>query len=80
MLKKISLFLINIYQRYLSLDTGLPKKYGISKGYVCMHYPTCSEYTKQAIEKYGFHKGVILGTKRIYTCRPGQTPTIDPLK
>lgn len=80
MLKKTVLSLINIYQKYLSFDTGLPKKYGFSRGYVCMHYPTCSEYTKQAVEKYGIQKGGILGVKRIYRCRPGQTPTIDPLK
>lgn len=80
MLKKIFLFLIDIYQKYFSFDTGLPKKYGFSRGYVCMHYPTCSEYTKQAITKYGFKKGVFLGAKRVYRCRPGQIPTIDPLK
>ena len=28
-----------------------------SKNITCKYYPTCSEYTKQAIEKYGALKG-----------------------
>jgi putative component of membrane protein insertase Oxa1/YidC/SpoIIIJ protein YidD len=79
MIRSLFVFFIHIYQKYLSFDTGIPKKIGLSKGYVCMHYPTCSEYTKQAIEKYGVKKGFLLGVKRIYSCRPGQNPKIDPL-
>jgi putative component of membrane protein insertase Oxa1/YidC/SpoIIIJ protein YidD len=79
MIKKILIYIIIFYQKYLSFDTGLPKKFGISKGYVCMHYPTCSEYTKQAISKYGVLSGVGLGLKRISTCRPGNDPKVDPL-
>ncbi len=77
--KKLLIRSISFYQKYLSFDTGIPKKIGISRGFVCMHYPTCSEYTKQAIEKYGVWGGAGLGLRRISRCRPGAEPTIDPL-
>lgn len=34
----------------------------------CNYTPTCSEYTKQAINRYGFFFGMILGWKRIRKC------------
>ena len=43
-------------------------------------YPTCSEYTKQAIEKYGALKGTILGIHRILRCNPFSKGGYDPLK
>jgi len=46
----------------------------------CVFYPTCSEYTKQAIEKYGALKGVYLGFLRILRCHPWQKNHIDPVK
>ena len=45
----------------------------------CRFTPTCSEYTKQAIEKYGAIRGVILGFKRISRCRPGGGFGYDPV-
>lgn len=78
-MKEIVLFFIVFYQKYLSFDTGLPKKLGFSRGFVCMHYPTCSEYTRQAVVIHGVQKGVYLGYKRILTCRPGGTPRVDPV-
>lgn len=45
----------------------------------CRFNPTCSEYTKQAIEKYGFIKGVWMGMKRISRCRPGGGCGYDPV-
>ena len=46
----------------------------------CVFYPTCSEYTKQAIKKYGAGKGLLLGIRRILRCHPWQKNHIDPLK
>ena len=37
---------------------------------MCRFIPTCSEYTKIKIEKYGFIKGWFLGIKRILRCHP----------
>ena len=45
----------------------------------CRFTPTCSEYTKQAIEKYGVTKGTWIGLKRISRCRPGGGCGYDPI-
>ncbi|MBR0213073.1 MAG: membrane protein insertion efficiency factor YidD [Alphaproteobacteria bacterium] len=45
----------------------------------CRFTPTCSEYTRQAIEKYGFCRGTWLGIKRISRCRPGGGCGYDPV-
>ena len=36
----------------------------------CRFYPTCSEYTLQAITKHGAIKGIIMGFCRILRCNP----------
>lgn len=68
MLKKISTFLITLYQKISALT---PSR--------CRFYPTCSEYTKQAILKYGFVKGCWLGIKRIVRCHPLNEGGYDPV-
>lgn len=37
---------------------------------VCRFRPTCSEYTRQAIVKYGFWRGSLMGAWRILRCNP----------
>lgn len=37
---------------------------------LCRYTPSCSEYMKVAIERYGSIKGVWMGTKRILRCNP----------
>lgn len=49
-------------------------------GFHCKYYPTCSEYTIQAIEKYGCIKGAYYGAKRIIRCNPISKGGYDPLK
>jgi len=73
--KRLGLFLISAYQALLSPDhSWLKARYPY--GY-CRHYPSCSEYSKQAIESKGLIKGVWLGVKRISRCNPWTEPTID---
>ena len=36
----------------------------------CRYIPTCSEYGRQAILKYGPFKGGVLAIKRISKCHP----------
>jgi len=36
----------------------------------CRFYPTCSNYAKQAIERYGLIKGGGLALKRVTRCHP----------
>jgi len=68
MLKNFLIKLISIYQKISSL-----------KPPVSRFYPTCSEYTKQAITKYGIIKGGWLGIKRICRCHPLNPGGYDPV-
>ena len=68
MIKKILVFFINIYQKISRLTPS-----------VCRFTPTCSEYTKQAIIKYGILKGSWLGIKRICKCHPWHEGGYDPI-
>ncbi len=78
MIKKIILKTIRFYQKTLSLDHGL---FSFAKGsYGCKFIPTCSEYTYEAIDKYGVFKGSVLGFKRIIRCNPLSKGGYDPLK
>jgi hypothetical protein len=61
------------------LDQGLLGKF-FGPVTVCRFNPTCSVYTHQAIEKYGFLKGSLLGFKRIVRCQPFNKGGYDPLK
>lgn len=68
MFKKFILILIRFYQKTISPDHGyFPILRTLGQ---CRHYPTCSEYTYQMIEKCGVLKGLGLGIKRISTCHP----------
>jgi putative membrane protein insertion efficiency factor len=46
----------------------------------CRFTPTCSEYTTQAVEKYGVIHGTWLGAKRILRCQPFCKGGFDPVK
>ena len=48
-------------------------------GPACRFYPSCSEYTIQAIQQYGFGKGVYLGVRRLLRCHPFHPGGFDPL-
>lgn len=70
MIKKLCIRLIEFYQKRISPFLG----------HRCKYYPTCSEYTKQAIEKYGVLKGIFKGFLRILRCNPFSKGGYDPLK
>lgn len=72
-MKRIVVFFIKGYKKYISPIFH-------QMGYDCKFYPTCSEYMKQAIEKYGVLKGGFLGIKRILKCNPFSKGGYDPLK
>lgn len=46
----------------------------------CRFYPTCSEYTLQAIEKYGLIVGSYKGLRRLLKCHPFHPGGFDPVK
>ena len=72
-MKKVLIKIIEWYQRHISV-------WFQSKHIMCKFYPTCSEYTKQAIEKYGVVKGIVLGVWRILRCNPFSKGGYDQLK
>ena len=72
-MKSFLICLINWYHKHISVWLS-------SKNINCKFYPTCSEYTKQAIEKYGALKGTFLGIWRIIRCNPFSRGGYDPLK
>ena len=46
----------------------------------CRFEPTCSEYAREAIEKYGALKGTWIGLKRILRCQPFCKGGHDPVE
>lgn len=71
-MKNVLIILLKGYQKFIS---PMFKTMGIN----CKYYPTCSEYMKQAIEKYGTKKGIYLGTRRLLRCHPFAKGGYDPL-
>ncbi len=39
-------------------------------GQSCRYFPTCSEYSIEALKTFGFFKGLYLSLKRILSCHP----------
>jgi len=47
----------------------------------CRFYPTCSDYSIAAFQKYGTFKGFYLSLKRFLSCHPfSKKPYLDLLK
>jgi len=46
----------------------------------CRYHPTCSEYMRQAVEKYGAAHGVWMGIKRLARCHPFHAGGLDPVR
>jgi putative membrane protein insertion efficiency factor len=69
MISRFLIFLIRLYQKYIS-----PLK--TTK---CPYYPTCSNYGLEAIKKYGAFKGGLLAFWRILRCNPFSKGGYDPV-
>jgi uncharacterized protein len=67
-MKKILIFLIEFYQTF---SKYMPPR--------CRFYPSCSEYTREAIEIHGSAAGVWLGIKRFARCHPFNPGGHDPV-
>jgi len=78
LLNQTALKIIRLYQKTLSFDHGL-LSYLYPYGY-CRFRPTCSDYTYQAIERYGIIKGSFLGVKRVLKCNPFHQGGHDPVE
>ena len=68
-MRKIIIGIIRFYQKFIS--PLFPP--------TCRFYPTCSEYTVQAVERFGVIKGLYLGLRRVLRCNPLSEGGYDPV-
>ena len=68
-LARLGIGMIRIYQLGISPMLGP----------CCRFYPSCSQYTLEAIAEWGFCRGVWLGTRRLARCHPLNPGGFDPV-
>lgn len=78
-MKKLVLNSIRFYQKSWFFRSPILKFLFLSDA-VCRFQPTCSEYSYQAINRYGIIRGIWLGLKRIARCHPWSKGGSDPLQ
>ena len=76
-MKRFVLSAIRLYQRLLS-RTGGPLDFFLGRRGFCRFTPTCSEYTHEAVKRYGIIRGLYLGARRILRCHPFGKSGFDP--
>ncbi|MCS7093127.1 MAG: membrane protein insertion efficiency factor YidD [Patescibacteria group bacterium] len=76
---KVILSLIRFYQNTKIFHGAILCQFFLSDK-ICRFTPSCSEYTYQAVEKYGVIKGLLLGLKRVLRCHPFSRGGFDPVK
>lgn len=70
-LSPLQVLMVKVIDSYQLLRRGRPSP--------CRYLPSCSEYTKEAIQEYGGVKGTLLGVKRIMRCNPFGSSGYDPV-
>ncbi len=68
-MKQLALGAIRLYQRFIS--PALPPS--------CRYHPTCSQYTYEAVERYGLVRGGWMGFLRLLRCHPFAHGGYDPV-
>jgi uncharacterized protein len=69
-MRKLIVAILRLYK--LALSPLLPS--------ACRYYPSCSEYMRQAVEKYGPVRGLWMGIKRVARCHPFHQGGLDPVR
>jgi putative membrane protein insertion efficiency factor len=69
-MKVVAIYILRVYK--YALSPLLPPS--------CRFTPSCSEYAIDAISKYGFWKGAVLGVKRLVRCQPFCQGGYDPVR
>jgi hypothetical protein len=68
-MKYVLIFIITAYQKLLS--PWLPP--------TCRFTPSCSQYAKVALKRYGLFHGTFLALKRLIKCHPFHAGGYDPV-
>lgn len=68
-MRQLGIQLIKFYQYWFSPLLGQQ----------CRFHPSCSEYAKQAIQHYGFLRGLGKAIKRLLCCQPWHPGGYDPI-
>jgi uncharacterized protein len=69
-LRSLARLPISLYQRLLSPAVGER----------CKYHPSCSQYAKQAIERFGILRGLVLAAWRLLRCNPWSRGGFDPVE
>jgi putative membrane protein insertion efficiency factor len=69
-MRTILIYAIKAYQ--LVISPFLPPS--------CRFYPSCSQYSLEAVKKYGSLRGTWLSALRLSKCHPFHPGGLDPLK
>ena len=67
--RRAGMVLIRGYQRFIS-PAMAPR---------CRFSPSCSQFTLEAVERYGLARGTWLGLKRLVKCHPFHPGGYDPV-
>jgi uncharacterized protein len=68
-MKSLALGLLRLYKRWIS--PAFPPS--------CRYVPTCSEYSMEAVERYGALRGGMMAAWRVLRCHPLAAGGLDPV-
>lgn len=78
-MKKSIIYILRLYQRYLSPDHSLWAR-TLKRSPYCKYTPTCSHYMIESIEKRGVMRGLLKGIWRVLRCNPWSHGGYDPVE